>query len=129
LIPDFILDALEGRDMVIYGDGDWKQSLCYITDMVDGLVRLMHAEPEISVVNLGHDQVYGMAEVAQKIIEMTNSTSNVVYEQALEFLTPKGIPDLRRAKGELDWIPLVGLVDGLERVIDYTIANKELFER
>ncbi|OIO18567.1 MAG: hypothetical protein AUJ23_03365 [Candidatus Magasanikbacteria bacterium CG1_02_32_51] len=125
LIPDFILNALDGRDLVIYGDGDINQSLCFVSDMVDGLVRLMATSPEVAMVNLGLDEPYKMSEVAQKIIQMTNSSSQIVYEAPLVFLTSKGLPDLRRAKEFLDWIPLVRLEDGLRRTIEYTLANKE----
>lgn len=126
LIPDFILNAIEGKDLVIYGDETLTQSLCYVTDMVDGLVRLMHSEPTISLVNLGHDKVLKMVDVANMIIEMTNSSSKVVFEKPLEFLTTKGTPDLRRAKEELAWLPLVGVENGLQQTIDFTIANKEM---
>lgn len=125
LIPDFIIDALEGRDLVIYGDETLEQSLCYVSDMVDGLVRLMKTGPELSVVNLGHDKIYQMSEIAEKIIEMTGSASRVRFENPLVFLTPKGIPDLNIAKNELGWLPLIKLEDGLKKTIDYTIANKE----
>ncbi|MDD2656720.1 MAG: NAD-dependent epimerase/dehydratase family protein [Patescibacteria group bacterium] len=125
LIPDFILNALDGKDLVIYGDGEITQSLCYVSDMVDGLVRLMGTGPDIAIVNLGLDEPYKMSEVAEKIIQMTNSSSKIVYEAPLVFLTKKGLPDLRRAKENLDWIPLVRLEDGLHRTIEYTLANKE----
>ncbi|MFH1946902.1 MAG: NAD-dependent epimerase/dehydratase family protein [Candidatus Magasanikbacteria bacterium] len=126
LIPDFIIDALEGKDLIIYGDEDMEQSLCYVTDMVDGLVRLMRSGPEVSLVNIGHDQPLKIGEVASKIIEMTESSSRIVTEAPLVFLTPKGIPQLSRAKDDLGWIPLVRLEDGLKKTIDYTIANKEM---
>lgn len=126
LIPDFILNAVQGQNLTIYGDESLVQSLCYVTDVVDGLVRLMHADVNVNLVNFGHDTVHKMVDVAQKIIDMTNSTSQIVFEDPLEFLTTKGIPDLRRAKEKLDWIPLVSLEDGLQRTIDYTIANKEM---
>lgn len=125
LIPDFILDALAGKDLVIYGNNDMDQSLCYVSDMIDGLVRLMKAEPEIFLVNFGHDQIYKMGDVAQMIIDMTGSSSQIRNEDPLVFLIPKGIPDLTRAKEHLDWIPIVSLEDGLKKMIDYTIANKE----
>ena len=125
LIPDFILDALDGKDLQIYGDETLKQSLCYITDLIDGLVRLMHAGPDISIVNIGHDTPVRMVDVATKIIEMTRSTSQV-FQEPLEFLTKKGTPNLTRAKEELGWLPLIGLEEGLQKTIDYTIANKEM---
>lgn len=125
LIPDFIVDALEGRDLVIYGDETLEQTLCYVSDMVDGLVRLMQAPPTIQIVNIGSDQMHRMTDIANLIIEMTNSTSRVVFEDELVFLSKKGYPDLTRAKNELGWLPLVRLEDGLRKTIDYAIAHKE----
>ncbi|MDP2692389.1 MAG: NAD-dependent epimerase/dehydratase family protein [bacterium] len=126
LIPDFILNAIEGKDLVIFGDGDATMSFCYITDMTDGLIKLMQTGPEMSIVNLGSDEIKKISDIADMIIKMTNSTSRVVYEEPLIFLTKKGAPDLRRAKEMLGWIPLVRLVDGFGNTINYTMANKEM---
>ncbi|KKW42397.1 MAG: NAD-dependent epimerase/dehydratase family protein [Candidatus Magasanikbacteria bacterium GW2011_GWA2_56_11] len=125
LIPDFILNALEGRDLVIYGDEKLEQSLCYVTDVIDGLARLMTTGPEVSLVNLGSDEVLKMVDVARMIVDLTRSSSRVVFEAPLVFLTRKGSPDLRRAREQLGWLPLVRLADGIQRTIDYTVANKE----
>jgi len=126
LIPDFIIDAIEGRELIIYGDSSFNTSLCFVSDMVDGLVRLMKTGPEVKLVNLGHDKIYEIAEVAKLIIQMTESKSTIKFEAPLVFLTPKGSPDLTRAKEQLGWIPLIRLEDGLHKIIDYTIANKEM---
>ncbi len=128
LIPDFITDALEGKNLVIYGDETLSQSLCFVTDMVDGLVRLMTTGPEVHLVNLGSDQVLTMKDVAEKIIAMSNSSSKIVFEDPLVFLTSKGTPDLRVAKEQLGWLPLVRLEDGLRKTVDYAIANKEMVQ-
>lgn len=125
LIPDFIIDALEGRNLVIYGDDTLGMALVYINDLVDGLVRLMHAKPETYIVNIGSDYSYPVVDIAKRIIALTQSSSQIVFEDQLVFLTKKGLPDLTRAKEELDWIPLVRLDDGLRQTIDYTIANKQ----
>jgi UDP-glucuronate decarboxylase len=125
LIPDFIIDALEGKDLVIYGDESISTSLCYITDLVDGLVRLMGATPEVKIINLGGDQKITYLEVAQKIISLTGSISKIVFDKPLVFLTKKGLPDLTYTKDALGWMPLVRLEDGLQKTIDYTVANKE----
>lgn len=125
LVPDFVIDALEGRDLEIHGDPAMKLPLCYVTDIVDGLVRLMNAGTQTWVVNIGNDYMVSMQELAEKIIEMTGSNSNITQKEELTFLTKKGIPDLRRVKEELAWIPLVRLEDGLRKTIDFTIANKE----
>lgn len=128
LIPDFILDALEGRDLVIYGDARLDQSLCYVSDMIDGMVRIMETGPEDVVFNLGSDQLIKMADVAEMIITMTGSSSQIRFEDPLVFLTPKGVPDLRVAKERLEWIPLVRLEEGLQKTIDYAIAYKEMLQ-
>lgn len=125
LIPDFIVNAIEGKPLVIYGDETFEQSLCFVTDIIDGLARLMETGPEQWIVNLGSDEPLRMVDVAEKIIELTHSSSEVVFEDQLLFLTRKGIPDLRKAKEELSWVPLIRIGDGLQRTIDYAIANKE----
>jgi UDP-glucuronate decarboxylase len=100
--------------------------MCYVSDMVNGLMRLMETGPDVSCVNLGSDNMHRMHEIGEKIIEMTDSSSDIKFEDGLEFLTKKGKPDLSRAKEELGWLPLVRLEDGLQKTIDYTIANKEM---
>jgi UDP-glucuronate decarboxylase len=125
LVPDFILDAIEGRDLVIYGDETLSTSLCYVSDMIDGLIRLMHAGSDVSIVNLGTDHMVTMQSIAEMIIQMTHSQATIQYEDPLVFLTKKGVPDLRKAKDGLGWLPLIRLEDGLRKTIDYTIANKE----
>lgn len=125
LIPDFIVNALEGQDLVIYGDENFATSLCYVTDMVDGLVRLMGTGPDVRVVNLGGEQPIKYADVARQIIAMTNSSSQLTFEKPLLFLTRKGTPDISYAKEALSWLPLVRLEDGLRKTIDYVIAHKE----
>ncbi|OGH93985.1 MAG: hypothetical protein A2538_03745 [Candidatus Magasanikbacteria bacterium RIFOXYD2_FULL_41_14] len=131
LIPDFILDAIQGKDLTIYGDETYNTSLCFVTDMVNGLIRLMAADPELSLINLGGNQMFSMVEVAKKIISMTESSSGIKFEPALLFATRKAKADLTLAKEELDWVPLVRLEDGLQKTINFTIANKEalLFDR
>ncbi len=128
LIPDFIVQAIENKDLVIYGDPQLHQTFCYVNDMINGLVRLMKAPPQLSVINIGHNQLYTIQSVAEKIIQMTESSSHIVTEDPLVFITHKGIPDLRHAKEQLGWIPLITLENGLRQTIDYTIANKEMLQ-
>lgn len=125
LIPDFIINALEGRDLVIYGDKSFSTSLCFVSDIIDGLVRLMQTGPEARVVNLGNDKAEKYADVAELILSMTKSKSRLIFEKPLLFLTQKGIPDISQAKQTLDWVPLVRLEEGLRKTIDYVIARKE----
>ena len=120
MIPDFVLDALEGRDLVVYGDENFSTSLLYVTDLVDGLIRLMHAPENPGPVNFGADRKVKLHEVAQMIIEMTGSGSKVVHEPPLLFMTRQGLADTRKAVDTLGWIPLVRLEDGLKSTIEYT---------
>lgn len=126
MIPDFILHALEGKPLEIYGDETFRTSLCYVSDIVDGLTRLMKAPPETKLVNLGSPDDLRIVDVAQKVIEMTGSSSKVEHKQEFKFLTELGLPSIKRAKSELGWLPLVRLEDGLQRTIDYVKANKML---
>lgn len=126
MIPDFVLDALEGRDLVVYGDENFKTSLLYVTDLVDGMMRLMALPENPGPVNFGGDKEVALAEVAQQIIQMTGSSSKVKFEPPLLFMAKQGIADTRKAVDELGWIPLVRLEDGLKKTIEYTQVTKGL---
>lgn len=126
MMPDFVLDALEGRDLVIYGEENFSTALLFVTDLVDGLIRLMQVSKNPGPVNFGGDEDLMLADVARKVIAMTSSNSQVRFEAPLLFMTPLGLPDTRRAVDELGWIPLVRLDDGLKRTIEYTLVTKGL---
>lgn len=126
MIPDFVVDALEGRDLVIYGDENFSTSMLYVTDLVDGLLRLMRLSKNPGPVNFGGDEDLRLADVARSVIAMTNSSSKLVFEAPLLFMTMLGLPDTRKAVDELGWIPLVRLEDGLKRTIEYTLVTKGL---
>lgn len=126
MVPDFVVHALEGKPLEIYGDKNFRTSLCYITDMIDGLLKLMHAEEDPGPVNLGSDQDLLIAEVAQKIIALTQSASKVVFKPPLLFMSPLPLPDISRAKNELGWFPVTRLEDGFKQMIEYTRAQKSL---
>lgn len=126
MVPDFVLDALEGRDLVIYGDEGFKTSLLYVTDLVDGIVRLMRASKNPGPVNFGGDEELRLADVARTLAGMTGSDSKIVFEPPLLFMTQQGLADTRKAVDELGWIPLVRLEDGLKKTVEYTMAAKGL---
>ncbi|MEK7620687.1 MAG: NAD-dependent epimerase/dehydratase family protein [Patescibacteria group bacterium] len=125
LIPDFILNALDGKDLVMYGGRGFRTSLCYITDVVDGIVRIMDAREYAGPVNLGSDVDLSLEEVAAQIISMTGSSSKIVEGENFVFLSELALPRIERAK-ELGWFPLVRLEDGLRQTIEYMKANKLL---
>ena len=128
MIPDFIVDALDNKDLVIYGDKEFDTSLCYVTDIVDAAIKLMQNDKVKQPINLGGETTYNLTEVAQKIIEMTGSSSKVVHKKAMLFITPQGLPDITKAKEKLGWIPVVALEKGLQLTIEYTKANKALLK-
>jgi UDP-glucuronate decarboxylase len=128
LIPDFILNALDGKELVMYGGRGFRTSLCYITDAIDGIVRIMEAPEYAGPVNLGSDVDLSLEEVAKQIITMTGSSSRIVEGENFVFLSELALPRIIRAK-ELGWFPLVRLEDGLRQTIDYLKANKLLLTK
>ncbi len=126
MIPDFITNALDSKELEIFGDETFRTSLVYVSDVVDGLIKIMGFAEDIGPVNLGSDVDVPIVDVATRILEMTGSTSKTAFKGSLLFITQLGLPDLTKAKEKLGWIPLVTLDDGLKKAIDYTIANKSL---
>ncbi|MBI4457346.1 GDP-mannose 4,6-dehydratase [Candidatus Uhrbacteria bacterium] len=126
MIPEFIIDAGEGKELSIYGDESFSTSLIYVSDVVDGIMRLMSLPQDIGPVNLGSDQDIRLAAVAEQIKKLVNSASPVVFKPPLLFMTQLGLPDLTKAKDQLGWIPLVTLDQGLKKSIEYTVAHKGL---
>jgi len=120
VVSNFIMQALRNEDITIYGDGTQTRSFCYVDDIVEGLVRLMHTTDEITgPMNLGNPEECTILELAQKIIELTGSKSTIAH-----FPLPKDDPMQRRpvielAKRLLGWEPKIGLEEGLKRTIDY----------
>lgn len=131
LIPDFIISAIEGSELIVYGDDTFSTSLCYVDDAVSALVKLMAAEPEVVVANVGGDKIVRIVDVANMIIEKTNSKSKISFDNSLMFLTKKGAADLTYVRDALGWMPLVRLEDGLDKTIEFVVANREalLFNR
>lgn len=126
MIPDFITNAIDGKDLVVYGNEAFRTSLVYVSDVVDAIVRLMRLPEDIGPVNIGSDYDLRIVDVAKRIIELTGSESKVVHEPEILFMTQLGLPDLTKAKEGLGWIPLVTLDQGLKKSIEYTVAQKGL---
>jgi len=126
LIPDFILNALDGKPLVIYGDEHFKTSLCFVDDIVDGLMRLMAVEQSPGIVNLGSDVDLLLVDVANMIIELTGSSSEVTFEPALPFLTDLVLPNIAKARDDMGWLPLTRLENGLKQTMEDVRANRVL---
>jgi UDP-glucuronate decarboxylase len=126
LIPDMVLSALDGKDIIIAGDEETRTSMAYVTDIVDGLVRLMSTPIDITLLNLGSDQDARLVAIAQKILQLTNSSSRVRFEPPFSHSIEAGLPDTTRAREILGWVPLVRLDDGLQKMIDFAKSSRNL---
>jgi UDP-glucuronate decarboxylase len=126
LIPDMVLSALENKDITLTGDEETRVSLAFVTDIVDGLVRLMATSIDVTLVNLGSDSDQRLVSVAQKIIEATGSSSRIRFEAPGAYATEAPLPDITRAREILGWIPLVRLDDGLRKMIEYAKSHRHL---
>jgi len=117
-VPAFISQALLNDDVTVFGDGTQTRSFCYISDLVDGIIRLMLSK-ESGPINIGNPQEMTIEQIARLIIEMTGSTSKIEY-QPLPTDDPKvRQPDITRARTLLGWEPKVPLEQGLGRTIGY----------
>lgn len=124
MIPDFIVQALQNEDLIVYGDETFRTSLCYVSDVVDGLIRLMATTHDHFTVNVGSDQDIPILHVAEKVLQMTGSSAHVRFEAPLLFMSPLGLPVITAAKDDLGWIPVVTLERGLQMTIDYAKAER-----
>jgi dTDP-glucose 4,6-dehydratase len=117
-VPAFMSQALRGEDVTVFGDGTQTRSFCYVTDLVDGLLRLMEADTH-DPVNIGNPHELTIEEIARTIIKMVGSKSQVVY-RPLPVDDPKQRrPDITRARTLLGWEPKVGLEEGLLKTVEY----------
>ena len=118
VVPNFINQALENEPLTIYGDGSQTRSFCYVSDLVEGLVRLMEG-PTSEPTNLGNPHELTMKELAQYVIEKTGSKSRVVYQALPKDDPTRRRPDITKAKKELGWEPVVSFEDGIARTVEY----------
>ena len=117
-VPNFISQALRGEDVTVFGDGRQTRSLCYVTDLVDGVIKLMHSSTN-DPVNIGNPHELTIEEIAKTILRMIGSSSQLVY-RPLPTDDPKvRRPDISRARAILGWEPIVSLESGLEQTIAY----------
>ena len=127
MIPDFIVNALSDKDIVIYGAAETASSYCYISDTVDALGKLM-AGSEPGPVNIGHPEECKISEIAQKIIADLKSSAKIVYEKPLPGLQVQGLPDIKKAKETLGWFPVVTLDQGLRETVSYIESARFHYE-
>ena len=127
MVPDFVLQALINKPLIIYGDKNFSTSLCYVSDVVEGILAMMNSK-ESGPINLGGPDEIKLADLAQKLIQFTGSKSEIEFKPPLPFMRPLGLPDITLAKEKLNWFPVVSQNDGLEKLVDYVKGNRMLLE-
>ena len=127
VVSNFIIQALKGEDITIYGDGSQTRSFCYVAELIDGFIRLMATDVFTGPVNLGNPVEFTIKELATKIIEMTNSKSSLSYNPLPQDDPKQRQPDITLARKEFGWEPAIELEEGLRSTISYfedLIKNK-----
>jgi UDP-glucuronate decarboxylase len=119
VVSNFIVQALQGEPITIYGDGYQTRSFCYVDDLIEGLIRLMNYEQSIGPVNLGNPMEFHMLGLAEMVIEVTGSLSPIVFEKLPEDDPKQRKPDIMKASCTLDWRPRIELLEGLEKTTAY----------
>lgn len=120
VVSNFIIQALNDQPITIYGDGSQTRSFCYVDDLIDGLIKLMNSANEVTgPVNLGNPNEFTMIELANKVIELTFSKSEIIFEPLPQDDPKQRQPDINLAKNLLGWQPTVELSEGLTSTINY----------
>jgi UDP-glucuronate decarboxylase len=120
VVSNFIVQALRGEDITLYGDGQQTRSFCYVSDLVDGLIRLMNSGDDVTgPVNLGNPGEFTMRQLAETVLELTGSKSGIVNRPLPSDDPRQRQPDISKAKALLDWEPAIPLAEGLRPTIEY----------
>jgi UDP-glucuronate decarboxylase len=120
VVSNFIVQALRGKPLTIFGDGTQTRSFCYVDDLIEGLIRLMNTNDDVTgPINLGKPGEFTILELAEKVIKLSNSRSEIVFEKLPADDPKQRRPDITQARKILDWEPEIELEEGLKRTIAY----------
>jgi UDP-glucuronate decarboxylase len=120
VVSNFIVQALRGKDITVYGDGNQSRSFCYYSDLLEGMIRLMNTGDDfIGPVNVGNPNEFTILELAEKVIRLTGSSSKIIFEPLPSDDPMQRQPDISLAKSKLGWEPIVQLEEGLTKTIDF----------
>jgi UDP-glucuronate decarboxylase len=123
VVSNLIVQALKGKDLTVYGDGTQTRSFCYVSDLVDALVRVMNTEELVGPVNIGNPAEFSVLELAEKVLALTGSQSRIAHKPLPSDDPVRRCPDISLAKSKLGWEPRVDLEDGLQKTIAYFREN------
>ncbi|MGE5255995.1 MAG: NAD-dependent epimerase/dehydratase family protein, partial [Hyphomicrobiales bacterium] len=120
VVSNFIMQALTGRDLTVFGEGHQTRSFCFVDDMIEGLLRMMNNQDGfIGPVNLGNPNEFTILELAERVIRLTGSRSRIVFKPLPADDPTQRRPDIGLAQRKLGWKPTIELEEGLRRTIDY----------
>ena len=119
VVSNFIIQALSGGDITVYGDGKQTRSFCYVDDLIKAMIRMMNQEEIVGPVNTGNPNEFTILELAEKVIELTASKSKIILKELPEDDPMQRKPDNTLAREKLDWEPQIQLEEGLEKTITY----------
>ncbi|MDX1679559.1 MAG: UDP-glucuronic acid decarboxylase family protein [Akkermansiaceae bacterium] len=119
VVSNFIVQALTGEDLTIYGDGQQTRSFCYVDDLIEGFVRFMNQDSELGPLNLGNPGEFTMLELAEKVLKQVGGSSSITHLPLPGDDPKQRQPEIRKAKELMDWEPKVELEEGLEPTIAY----------
>jgi UDP-glucuronate decarboxylase len=119
VVSNFIVQALRGKDLTLYGDGSQTRSFCYVDDLIEGMCRFMNCDDFTGPVNIGNPGEFTIKELAEQVIKLTGSKSGIVYKPLPSDDPKQRCPDISLAKERLKWEPKVKLEEGLKKTIEY----------
>ena len=119
VVSNFVVQALQGQDLTIYGEGNQTRSFCYVDDMIEAFVRLMNQDQTAGPVNLGNPGEFTIRQLAELVLKLTGSKSKLVFRPLPQDDPKQRKPDITLAKAVLNWEPKIQLEQGLSKVIDY----------
>lgn len=120
VVSNFIVQALRGEPITIFGDGQQTRSFCYVDDLVEGILRMMETDRSVvGPINLGNPGEFTMLELAEKVVQKTGSSSEIVFQDLPQDDPKQRQPDITKARGQLAWEPTIALDEGLGRTVDY----------
>jgi UDP-glucuronate decarboxylase len=126
VVSSFIVQALKGEPITVFGDGSQTRSFCYVDDLIEALIRIMKTPDEFTgPVNIGNPDEYSILQLAETIVKCTGSKSDIIFKELPQDDPLQRKPDITLAKKHLDWQPKMMLADGLKKTIEYFQRNLE----
>ncbi len=119
VVSNFIIQALNGKDLTVYGDGQQTRSFCYVADLIEAMIRMMNQEEIAGPVNIGNPDEFTILELAEKVVDLTASNSKIIFNDLPKDDPMQRNPDITLAREHLNWEPKIQLKEGLQKTVAY----------